>query len=397
MRKRFRNMETVQPILKRGRDVWDQINMPKSEFLRRVERIREEMRKEGMDVLLLYGAGVYDCGNVCYVSNYATKMTAGALAVLPKKGDLTLFFEGSSRELKIGQKLTWVDDIRSSLAGVFSSTGSLAGDCVKYLQESHLIPSKIGLVGLRDLMPYGEFQRLIEGAKGCKFVDADHIIRNMRMKKSTRECDQIRRASRIVSNALSTIPSMVWANRDERTMEAKIDWAARLQGAEDVRVLLGRPKQPDWALNPAGDTPISPGDSVIVYLAASFERYYAEGVRTFIAGNSGFSEVKDEKINEPYQKIMAAVKPGKSASQFFKETMNELRRKDVKYIPDYGLGHGIGLSLKELPFLDEKDTTQFPEGMCLVLRIGIRDQERGAIMTGNTLCLSEAGTEILTT
>jgi Xaa-Pro aminopeptidase len=131
-------------------------------------------------------------------------------------------------------------------------------------------------------------------------------------------------------------------------------------------------------------------------LTASFERYYAEGVRTFIAGNSGFSEVNDEKINELYQQIMAAVKPGKSASQFYKETINEFRRKDVKYIPDYGLGHGIGLSLKELPFFDEKDTNQFPEGMCFVLRIGIRDQEGGAILTGNTICLSETGTEVLT-
>ena len=206
-------METLQPILKRGRDVWDQINMPKGEFHRRVEKIREEMMKEGMDVLLLYGAGVHNYGNECYVSNHATKLTAGALVVVPRKGELTLFFEGSSRELKIGQRLTWVDDIRSSLAGVFSSTGSLAGDCVKYLQENHLIPSKVGLVGPRELMSYRELQRLIEGAKGCEVVDADHIIRNMRMTKSPRECDQIRRASRIVNNAFGMIPGMVLARQ----------------------------------------------------------------------------------------------------------------------------------------------------------------------------------------
>jgi Xaa-Pro aminopeptidase len=333
---------------------------------------------------------------VCYVSNYATKLTAGALVVIPRKGDLTLFFEGSSRELKLGQKLTWIDDIRSSLAGVFSFTGSLAGDCVEYLQQSHLIPSKIGFVGLRELMSYREFQRLIEGAKGCEFIDADHLIRNIRMKKSTRECDQIRRASRIVNNAFGIIPGMVLANRDERTMEAKIDWAVRLQGAEDVRILLARPKHADWALRPAENVSIPSGDRVIVYLAASFERYWAEGVRTFIAGNSGFSEVNDEKANELYQQIMVAVKPGKSVAQFYKETMDAIRQKEIGYVPDYGLGHGIGLSSQEPPFFDDKDTNRFAEGMCFVLRLAIRDQERGAIMTGNTICLSEAGTEVLT-
>lgn len=390
-------METLQPILKRGRDVWDQINMPKEEFLRRVEKIREEMTEKSMDALLLYGTGVYDCGNVCYVGNYATKLTAGVLVVIPRKGELTLFFEGSSRELKIGQRLTWVDDIRSSLAGVFSSTGSLAGDCIKYLQESHLIPSKIGFVGLRRLMPYREFQLFIEGTKGCEVFDADSIISKMRMKKSQRECDQIRRASRIVNNALNSVPGMVLANRDERTMEAKIDWAARLQGAEDVRILLARPKHADWTLNPTGDTPIVPGDRVMVYLIASFERYYAEGVRTFVAGNSGFSEVNDEKVNELYKQILAAVKPGKSVSQFYKETMDAIRRKEAQHIPDYGLGNGIGLSLQELPFFDEKDTNRFSKGMCFVLRLALQDQERGAIMIGNTICLSESGAEILTT
>jgi Xaa-Pro aminopeptidase len=389
-------METLQPILKRGRDVWDQINMPTEEFLRRVEKIREEMTKKGMDVLLLYGTGVYDCGNVCYIANYATKLTAGILVVIPRRGELTLFFEGSSRELKIGQRLTWVDDIRSSLAGVFSSTGSLAGDCIRYLKESHLIPAKIGFVGLRRLMPYREFQLFIEGTRGCEVFDADSIINKMRMKKSQRECDQIRRASRIVNNALNSIPGMVLANRNERTLEAKIDWATRLQGAEDVRILLASSKHADWALNPAGDTPISPGDRITTYLIASFERYYAEGVRTFVAGNSGFSEVTDEKVNELYNQILAAVKPGKSVSQFYKETMDAIRQKEAKHIPDYGLGNGIGLSLQELPFFDEKDANRFSKGMCFVLRLALQDRGRGAMMTGNTICLSESGVEILT-
>ena len=159
------SLETLQPILKRGRDVWDQINMPKREFLQRVTKIRKAMTKEGIDVLLVYGSGVNDYGNQCYVSNFVTKLTAGALVIIPRKGDLTLFFEGSSRELKLGQRVTWIDDVRSSLAGVFSSTGSLAGDCVNYLQEHKLIPSKIGFAGLRELMSYRELQRLVEGDK----------------------------------------------------------------------------------------------------------------------------------------------------------------------------------------------------------------------------------------
>jgi Xaa-Pro aminopeptidase len=389
-------METVQPILKRGRDVWDQINMPKSEFLQRVDKIRESMRKEKIDVLLLYGAGVNDYGDQCYVSNLVTKLTAGALVVLPRNGEPTLFFEGSSRGLKIGQQTTWVDDVRSSLAGVFSSTGSLAGDCVKYLHENHFIPSRVGLAGVQELMPYREFHRLIEGTAGCEIVSAGPILTKLRMIKSVRESDQIRRASRIVSNALGATPGFILGNPNERTVEAKIDWAARVQGAEDVRVLLARPGQTDGGLRPADAAPISPGDTVMVYLAASFERYWAEGLRTFVAEKSRLTEIGNEKLSELYRNALVEMKHGKTVSQFHQEILDKLLSTAFKSVTDYGLGNGIGLSLEELPILDAKTDTPFAAGMCIALRLAIRDQTRGAVMVGNTIYLSGKGAEVLT-
>jgi Xaa-Pro aminopeptidase len=395
------NVETLQPILKRGRDVWDQINMPKGEFLQRVKRIRKAMTKEGIDVLLLYGVGVNDYGNQCYVSNFVTKLTAGALVIIPRKGELTLFFEGSSRELKLGQRVTWIDDTRSSLAGIFSSTGSLAGDCVNYLQEHKLIPSKIGFAGLREFMSYREFERLIEGTKQCEIVDAGHIIKSMRTIKSQRECDQIRRASRMVSTGFGMIPNMTLANMDEKSLETKIDRVIRLQGAEDIRILLAKPRDTAWSLRPADGRPISPGETIIVYLAASFERYWAEGIRTFVAENASFAEASDAQADKLYQQITGAMKPGQSISQFCKEAINEIQLNDAVGIqghglPGYGLGNGIGLSLQESPFIGDEETGQFAEGMCFAVRIALRDQKIGTIMMGSTVCLSEEGPEVLT-
>jgi Xaa-Pro aminopeptidase len=388
------SLETLQPILKRGRDVWDQINMPKREFLQRVAKIRKTMIKEGIDVLLVYGSGVNDYGNQCYVSNFVTKLTNGALVVIPRKGDLTLFFEGSSRELKLGQRVTWIDDVRSSLAGIFSSTGSLTGDCVNYLEEHKLIPSKLGFAGLRELMSYRELQRLMEGVKACEVVDAGHIIRDMRVVKSARECDQIRRVSRLVSNALDTIPSMVLTRMDERGLEAKIDWILRLQGVEDVRILLARPRGAAWTLRPAVEAPITAGETVIVYVAASFERYWSESIRTFVAEKRSLAKTDDEKAHELYQRVAAAMQPGKSTAQFYKEAVRHIGRNAAG--TRHGLANGIGLSLKEFPVITGKETDQLAEGMCFALRIAVDDQKSGTVMVGNTIYLSEKGPEVLT-
>lgn len=388
-------METLQPILKRGRNVWDQINMPKQEFLQRVERIRLKMESEGLDVLLLYG-DIHDYGDSCYISNFLVRLPAGALVVLPRTGEPTLFFVGSSRELKLGQRVTWIDDIRSSLAGAFSSTGSLAGDCVNYLKEKGYGSSKIGMAGLRQFMSHGEFQRLTEGVQGSEFVDAAHIVRNMRRIKSARECDQIRRAARIVRNALDAIPGMVLPKMDERSLEIKIDWAARIQGPDDVRILLGRPKEAGWALRPDGDSVLTNEAAIIVYLAASFEQYWAEAARTFVVENGNLRETEIEKVIGLYRQIAAAMKPGKPAAQFCREAIEEIRAKAGGYISDYGLGDGVGLSCSEAPFLDGKDTTPFSEGMCLSLRMTIPDEKTGSMMIGNTICITDAGAEVIT-
>jgi Xaa-Pro aminopeptidase len=385
-------VETLQPILKRGRNVWDQINIPRAEFLQRVEKIREKMVSEGLDVLLLYG-DIHDYGDACYLSNFLVRLPAGALVILPRTGEPTLFFVGSSRELKLGQRVTWIDDIRSSLAGAFSSTGSLAGDCVNYLKEKNYLASKIGMAGLRPFMPYGEFQRLMEGAKGCEFVDAGHIVRSMRMIKSARECDQIRRAARIVRNTLDAIPGMV--SMDERGLEIKIDWAARIQGPDDVRILLGRPKEAGWALRPHGDAVLANGDTAVIYLAASFEQYWAEAARTFVVEDGKFREIENERARQLYRQIADDMKPGKPAADFYRKAIGKIRAKAGGYISGYGLGDGIGLSCREAPFLDGKDTTPLSTGMCFSLRMAIPDEKTGAMMLGNTICLSDAGPELL--
>jgi Xaa-Pro aminopeptidase len=269
---------------------------------------------------------------------------------------------------------------------------------VNYLEEHKLIPSKLGFAGLRELMSYRELQRLLEGVKACKVVDAGHIIRDMRVVKSTRECDQIRRASRLVSSALDTIPGMVLTRMDERSLEAKIDWTLRLQGVEDVRILLARPqncpRDAAWTLRPAAEAPIAAGETVIVYLAASFERYWAEGISTFVVENRSVAKADDEKAHELYQRVVAVMQPGKSTAQFYKEAIKEIGRNAAG--TRHGLANGIGLSLKEFPVISGKETDELAEGMCFALRITVEEQKSGAVMMGNTIYLSEKGAEVLT-
>jgi Xaa-Pro dipeptidase len=245
-------------------------------------------------------------------------------------------------------------------------------------------------------MPYDQFQYLFESLKGCKIFDADGFLRAMRMVKSERECDQIHRSSRIVSRGFAFIAETPFPRIDQRKLEAMLKRETHYEGAEDFRMLIAKPLDSPWAFRPAEEEPLSPGETVIVYLATEYERYWSEGIRTFVVEDPSLVEVKSEGLQSLYQQILEGMKPGKEMSQFYKETFQAIRKGKMDPIQEYGFGQGIGLSTHEFPQISNKDETVLKEGMCFTLRLGIKDPERGALFIGNTLCLSKKGPEVLT-
>lgn len=381
-------METIQPTLKRGRDVWNRINMPREEFQQRVDKIREGMKKEGIDLLLLYGNGANAYGNPCYVSNFVTKMPRGALVVIPSKDDPALIVQGFPRDQPAVKRTTWIEEI--------ISCHDISQECIKYLKEKNVIPSTIGFLGLKQYMPYDQFRLLSRSLEQCKIMDADHIISGMRIIKSEREQDQMRRSSQIVSRAFEFISNASLPNLNERIIEANIDYAARIEGAEDIRILFAKPLETDWAFRPAEDLAISSGDLMIIYLAAAFERYWSEGIRTFEVRSSSLIDQTSDDAKALYERILSFIKPGKELSQFYEEVLREMGKSPMDDIAEYGLGQGIGLSLHEYPMIDKNATGHLEEGMCFTLRLMSKDKKIGAFMAGETILVSKETAEVLT-
>jgi Xaa-Pro dipeptidase len=381
-------MDTLQPTLKRGRDVWDPIRMPESEFRRRVEKLTREMRKRHIDLLLLYGNGQDDYAHPCYISSYLAKTPQGVIAPVSVHGDVALICQGFARDAALIQTTTWIKEIRSG--------EDLVQKCVEYLKEMRLLSSTIGFVGIRQFMPHREFEVLVEATRQCRTVDATHLVNRLRAVKSERECDQIRRSASIVSQAFGVVSQTPLPALTERALEAAVGRLAFLEGAEEVRVLIGRPGEANWSLRPPEEIPFSEGDPLILYLAVEFERYWAEGIRTFVVRGAFLAEAAPSESRALYQKIAGSLAAGKRVNEFYKEAMAKIKRSKVSSIDDYGLGQGIGLSLNESPFITEDETTPLKAGMCFALRLTLRNPELGAVMIGDTVHLSSGGLEVFT-
>jgi Xaa-Pro aminopeptidase len=381
-------METIQPTLKRGRDVWDRINMPKTEFLDRVAKIKERMHQQGIDVLLLYANNGNDYAAPCYISNYIMKVPTGAIVAITKAGDVTLVCEGFARDVPGVKAATWVEDIRSC--------DDVSRTTVTFLKEKGLIPSTIGLVGLEQAMPHEQYRFFLKSTEGCALIPADGMISEMRTVKSPKEVDQVRRAGRIVGRIFGELSGAALPGLNEKTLEAMMARQAYLDGAEDVRMLIARPREDDCTLRPCEEVPLVADEPVILFLAVEFERYWAQAFRTFVYEKDSLIETDAEFVRTLYHRAEAGLHAGKEISLFCSEVSALAASAYVHIHSEYGLGQGIGLSLRERPFLSKTETSRLREGMCLSLRLAIKGDETGLAMTGETICLSKDGPEVLT-
>jgi Xaa-Pro aminopeptidase len=381
-------METMQPTLKCGRNTWDRINMPGEEFYARVKKMRKKMKEEGIDLLLLYGHAYNDYGNYCYFSNYVIRLPQGAIVTVPARGELTLMFEGASRGVPSVKKLTWLTDVRAC--------GDVGKECITYIKEKNFTSQRIGVVGMKRLMPQHQWQLFRDSLPNVKIIDADSLLQEMRTVKSTLEIMQIRRSTRIIRDTFDFLTRASFAEPNAKLLEAALRREARLEGAEDFRMMIAYPSDKKWAFMPPEGRPIAAGDTVIINLSVEFERYWAEAVRTFSFRESRFTESRPELMNKLAADIRGCLQSGKSTSQFTKEAMEKIASSKQEYIPEYGLGMGIGLSPHEYPMLAQSDHTVLGAGMAFSFRLGFSDKALGAIMDGDTLLLSKKGYEILT-
>jgi Xaa-Pro aminopeptidase len=380
-------MEMMQGALKNGRNVWESINMPQSEFDGRVVKIRETMNKGKIDILLVYGYAFNQYGNTAYLTNFITRLPRGALVAVPAKGQTALFFDGSSRGIPSMRRTVCNADV--------VAVSDMPRDCVKYLKEKNLLPARIGLAGIREMMPYQQYTSLCELLGDSTLIGASSIIAEMRLVKSERELDEIRRAARIVKDVLDRTPAFPFPALTERVIQAFLYREARFWGAEDVRLLLGRTRPEGWYLGPAEDETMGEGQTVVLCFTVEFERYWAEATRTFKVEGDLLVPV-EHGLDELFSAVIEKVKPGATVSAVYRSAVEGLKAKGLEPMLEYGIGQGIGLSADEPPYLGEGEDALLREGMVLALRLFVKDPSAGAVATGSTVIVTVSATEVLT-
>jgi Xaa-Pro aminopeptidase len=95
-------------------------------------------------------------------------------------------------------------------------------------------------------------------------------------------------------------------------------------------------------------------------------------------------------------RAVEAIKPGMTVAEVHNLIAEHAKQPGFELLADYGVGNGVGLSLNELPVVSVKGAQRLKEGMCLAVRLPVRDKTYGKVMFGSTIIVGKNGAEPVT-
>ncbi len=345
----------------------------KSEFETRIENFRTIMRRDGSDIMLIYG-DEYRREHLHYVSNYWPIFERGML-VIGQSGNPILLVAPECYQYAIEMSV-WddirivhememayvADTIEYSSTHPFTSLGEIFSDVLEGKN-----PKKISVCGI-DAMSVITLDAIREAGGGAEILNGDKIVYGMRLYKSEAEIQLLKRTWEICDKGYQAILDANLIGLTERQAAAIGEKAARDAGAESiVFTIFATGERTNSVIGRATERVIQEGDMVMACLAIQYEGYIASDEWPFVAGGN---PARDQ-LELIYHLIVAEdigikmIRDGIVAGQVVRKIRDHFQANGLSKYDLYPPIHGNGLAEAESPYPDENTQYEFRKGMTI--------------------------------
>jgi Xaa-Pro dipeptidase len=357
----------------------------------RLARVREAMKKAGLDGLLAFAPG-WRRENVRYLTG-ALFRGAFAFAYLPADGPVTAFL-GNPADAQAVRQAGWVGDVRTvdlpdsaEIASVIAATVPGGG--------------RIGVTQY-ELMPRAVLGPLRAALAGRELVNSTRMMDLVRLVKSDWELTQMRRAGVVCSAGWEAFVNAVKPGVREYEIVAEVEAQIKSMGAQDNFMLMASGRDEVRGMTPPGDRQLQVGDMVRTELTPSLDGYYAQICRSVVLGPPSEGQLKSfDLFNEAVEAGLAAVRAGVTGGDIARAENDVFRKHGYgeytssKYTRVRG--HGHGLFPDEIPALLEDDETVIEENAVIIVHPNTYTPLCGYHVLGDPVVVKSGGYEPLLT
>lgn len=241
-------------------------------------------------------------------------------------------------------------------------------------------------------------QKAIEKLTYDNLCDIGDSIRELRMKKDDHEIALMRQAVQIVEESLEATLPTIRAGVSEMEVAAQLEYEMRRRGSEGTPfgTIVASGYRGALPHGRASTKKIESGELIVIDFGAVYKGYVADMTRTIALGDvSSTLKTIYNIVKQANETAIAAIKPGMTAHD-----IDDIARKIIRDA-GYGdyfthrLGHGIGLSAHEEPYLMQRNQLVLKPGMAFTVEPGIYVQDVGGVRIEDNLIVTESGYENL--
>ncbi len=366
-----------------------------TEFETRLARTREQMKKQGIDVLFVY-SDEYHPGYSFYYTGFRTinciEESAHALFI-PLEGEIQAFLGNLNRFA--AKRFSWIKNVNN----IYEMEALLP----KYVSELPYEVKTVGVVG-EELFPISLYREMEKAfvKDGINIVDAGHIVVQERLYKSKAELDLIRKAGKLADDSILAALEKLEIGRTEIELSAIGEYVTRSRGGEigSAYLVVSGPDHTNLPTWRPMERKIERGEYVWFDFNPMVEGYCSDtGITVAMEGAT------DEQIRimnfayDTNQRMVEFIKPGMTGKQLFQET---LRLCENAGLADYflpytkgmrAIGHGVGLEVVETPDLGPNSEFVFEPNMCFGIKFDLHGFPFGGVRVEPTVIITENGAE----
>ncbi len=366
-----------------------------AEHRRRLERIREAMTADGIDVCLsvapehLYWIAGYD--------SWVAVNSPQALIFTASDDEPCLVVRDV--DLPLAMETTWVRDIRTYRL----HNDDVALMMANLVHDKSCFGARIGIEMRSHCLSWQWGQALEASLSASRFTDITPLIGALRSIKSPAETVFMREAARHAEAGLAAMRRSLKPGISEIALAGEIEHAMRRQGCDYWAIpveLASGPRGEGGHATPRHRT-IQSGDLVHVELAGVHERYHAVAIATMAVGEP--SAAKRDLYDVARRSLedgLASMRPGVPVTEVEEASLVAVRDAGLEDAAMMRFGYGIGIAypplwLETLEIGRHMDQRLQP-GMTFVLHACLTPPGSGCgVVVGGTWLMLEDGVTML--
>ncbi len=239
---------------------------------------------------------------------------------------------------------------------------------------------------------YSEYQNIKSKYKPNNLIETEGIIEKQRMVKDEEEIENIKMACEITDNCFSYLLGFIKEGMTEKEIALEIEMYFKTHGADgvsfDTIVAVGENAAiPHWV---PSDRKVKMSDPILIDMGCTYKGYASDMTRTIFMGCM-LEEIKKvyDLVLKNQLTVEKMIKDGYTIKTLSQSVESDFKINNYDLI--HGLGHGVGLEIHELPYINSKNESILRTNMVVTNEPGIYIPGKYGVRIEDTVLVTKDG------